>query len=225
MADTNSVNNVLSDLGLTRDLNATPAPSNELDRNTFLKLFITQLQNQNPLNPTDSEQFVAQLAQFSSLEQATQTTSLLQQLINQGTDQGRFEAVNLIGHEVLARGNTVELDQNGEGDLVYQLAGNIASGTVTITDLAGKVVRTLTLQPQAAGQQTLVWDGLDNAGSSVPPGVYQFTVDPVNTDGTGVSATTFLRESVKSAQWENGQAKLILASGTSLSTNDVLSVY
>jgi len=219
------VNSVLDDLGLRRNFTEQPNASKELDQNTFLRLFITQLENQDPLNPTANEEFVAQLAQFSSLEQATQTTSLLEQLITQGTERGRIEAVELIGHEVLATGNTFEVGEDGAGNMVYHVADDISSGTITIADLTGKVVRTLPLDTQAAGQHTLLWDGLNNEGDAVSPGVYQFAVNPVNADGAGVAVTTFLRESVKSALWENGQTELVLASGRSLSTNDVLSVF
>ncbi len=219
------VNSVLDNLGLRREFTEETSATNELDQNTFLRLFIAQLQNQDPLDPTSSEEFVAQLAQFSSLEQATQTTSLLEQLIAQGTERGRFEAVELIGHQVLATGNTIELDSDGVGNLVYQLAGEISSGTITITDSTGAVVRSLTLDTQAAGQQTIEWDGLDNEGEAVSPGIYQFSVNPFNAEGGNVSVTTFLRESIKSAVFTNGQTELILASGKNLFMNDVLSVY
>ncbi len=219
------VNSVLDDLGLRRDFTETANPTKELDQNTFLKLFITQLENQDPLNPTANEEFVAQLAQFSSLEQATQTTSLLENLIVQGAERGRLDAVDLIGHQVLATGNTLEVDESGEGSLVYQLAGEISSGTISIMDLDGNLVRTIELGTQGAGQQTFEWDGLNADEDPVPPGVYQFLVNPINADGASVSVTTFLRESVKSALWENGQTELTLASGRNLSTNDVLSVF
>ncbi len=219
------VNSILDNLGLRRDFTEEADATNELDQNTFLRLFIAQLQNQDPLDPISSEAFVAQLAQFSSLEQATQTTSLLEDLIAQGTERGRFEAIELIGHQVLATGNTIELDSDGVGNLVYQLAGEISSGSITITDLTGKVVRSLTLDTQSAGQQTIEWDGLDNAGDPVSPGVYQFAVNPLDVEGANVSVTTFLRESVKSAVFTNGQTELILASGKNVFMNDVLSVY
>ncbi len=219
------VNSVLDNLGLRREFTEETSATNELDQNTFLRLFIAQLENQDPLDPTSSEEFVAQLATFSSLEQATQTTSLLEDLIAQGTERGRFEAIELIGHQVLATGNTIELDSDGVGNLVYQLAGEISSGSITITDSTGKVVRSLTLDTQSAGQQTIEWDGLDNEGEPVSPGVYQFAVNPLDVEGANVSVTTFLRESVKSAVFTNGQTELILASGKNLFMNDVLSVY
>jgi flagellar basal-body rod modification protein FlgD len=219
------VNSVIENLGLTRNLNKPEEATQELDQNTFLRLFITQLENQDPLDPTANEEFVAQLAQFSSLEQATQTTSLLEKLIAQGNERGRLESVGLIGHEVLATGNTVEIDGDGEGNLVYQLAGESTSGTLAIMDLAGNLVRSLNLEAQGAGRQTVKWDGLNNQEEAVPQGVYQYIVNSVNADGKNVGVTTFLRESVKSATWVNGQSELILASGRSLSTDDVISVF
>ncbi|MDT7041913.1 flagellar hook assembly protein FlgD [Candidatus Nitronereus thalassa] len=219
------VNSVIENLGLTRNLNEPTTASQELDQNTFLRLFITQLENQDPLDPTANEEFVAQLAQFSSLEQATQTTSLLEQLIAQGNERGRLESVSLIGHEVLATGNTVEIDSDGEGNVVYQLTGESASGTLAIMDLGGNLVRTINLEAQGAGQQTVKWDGLNNQEEPVPPGVYQYIVNSINADGKSVGVTTFLRESVKSATWVGGQSELVLASGRSLSTDDVISVF
>jgi len=219
------VNSILDNLGLRRDFTEQAAPTNELGQDTFLRLFIAQLENQDPLDPSSSEEFVAQLAQFSSLEQATQTTSLLTDLIAQGTERGRFGAIELIGRQVLATGNTIELDSDGAGNLVYQLAGEISSGSITITDSTGKVVRSLTLDTQSAGQQTIEWDGLDNEGEPVSSGVYQFAVNPLDVEGANVSVTTFLRESVKSAVFTNGQTELILASGKNLFMDDVLSVY
>lgn len=219
------VNSVLDELGLRRDFTQEVDVTKELDQNTFLRLFITQLENQDPLNPTANEEFVAQLAQFSALEQATQTTSLLEQLITQGNERGRIEAVKLIGHEILATGNTVELDREGVGKLVYRLAGDSTSGTITISDLTGKVVRTLPLDNQRAGEHTVEWDGLDNQENTVAPGVYQFAVNAVNEEGAGVPATTFMREVVKSATWENGKTELTVTSGKSLSTDEVLSIF
>lgn len=220
------VNSVIDNLGLTRDLNEPVPTTNTLDQNTFLRLLITQLENQDPLDPTANEEFVAQLAQFSSLEQATQTTTLLEQLISQGTERGRLEAVELIGHEVLATGNTIEVNDDEEGaSLVYHLAGETTSGAISIVDPEGKMVRSLLVNGQAAGQHTVEWDGLDQEGEPVSPGVYQFAVSPINADGVSVAVNTFLRESVKSALWENGQTSLILASGKSLDTDDVLSVF
>lgn len=219
------VNSVIDSLGLTRKAEPETAPTGELDRNTFLRLFITQLQNQNPLNPQANEEFVAQLAQFTSLEQATQTTSLLEQLIVQGDQRARLETVGLIGHKIEAVGNTVELGDSGSSSFVFDLLAEAKNTNLTISDPQGNVVRALALGPLAAGRHEVQWDGLTAQGNQVEPGVYQFSVLGVNADGLGVGSFTYLRESVRSAVWENGQAQVLLGSGRSLNTSEVLTVF
>ena len=219
------VNSVLDSLGLTKKAEAKPAPTGELDRNTFLRLFITQLENQNPLNPQANEEFVAQLAQFTSLEQATQTTALLEQLIAQGDQRARLETVGLIGHEIEAAGNTVELVGSGTTSFVFDLLAGAKNTSLAISDLQGNVVQTLTLGPLAAGRHEVQWDGLTAQGTPAEPGIYQFSVLGVNSEGLGVGTFTYLRESVRSALWENGQAQVLLGSGRSLTTSEVLTVF
>lgn len=219
------VNSVLDSLGLTRAAEPSTAPTGGLDRNTFLRLFITQLKNQNPLNPQANEEFVAQLAQFTSLEQAEETTSLLGQLLVQGEQRARLETVGLIGREIEAVGNTVELDDAGTASFVFDLLAEAKNTNLAISDLQGNVVQTMTLGPLAAGRHEVQWDGLTVQGTQAEPGVYQFAVLGVNAEGLGVGTSTFLRESVRSAVWENGQAQVLLGSGRSLTTSEVLTVF
>ena len=219
------VNSVIESLGLNRKAEPETAPTGELDRNTFLRLFITQLENQNPLNPQANEEFVAQLAQFTSLEQATQTTSLLEQLIAQGDQRARLETVGLIGREIEAAGSTVEWSGTGNASIVFDLLAEAKNTNVTVADLQGNVVKTLTLGPLAAGRHEFQWDGLTDQESPADPGVYQFSILGVNADGLGVGSFTYLRESVHSAVWEDGQAQVVLGSGRSLNASEVLTVF
>ncbi len=219
------VNAVLDSLGLTRNAETVAAPTNELDRNAFLRLFIAQLENQNPLNPQANEEFVAQLAQFTSLEQATQTTSLLERLIAQGDQRARLETVGLIGHEIEAFGNTVELADTGTTSFVFDLLAEATNTNLTIFDAQGNVVRSLNLGPLAAGRHEVEWDGLTDQQTRGEKGIYQFSVLGVNAEGLGVGTSTYLRESVQSAVWENGQAQVLLGSGRSLATTEVLTVF
>ena len=219
------VNSVLDSLGLTRTAEPAAAPTNELDRNTFLRLFIAQLENQNPLNPQANEEFVAQLAQFTSLEQAEETTSLLGQILAQGDQRARLETVGLIGREIEAIGNTVELSDTGTASFVFDLLAEAKDTNLTISDLQGNVVQTMTLGPLAAGRHEVQWDGLNLLDIQAEPGVYKFVVFGVNAEGLGVGGSTYLRESVQRAVWENGQAQVLLGSGRSLTISEVLTVF
>jgi len=217
------VNTGLETLGTTTSF-SNSAERNELDQAAFLRLFLVQLQTQDPLNPATNEEFIAQLAQFTTLEQTTKTATLIQDLLDQGEQQAKVGLVELIGHEILANGNTVQLSGTGGTSLAYELAGEATSVTVAVADTAGNLVRTITVGSQAAGQQVVAWDGLDNNASQVSPGTYQFSVQAMTPDGTSVPVVTFLRDVVASTIWANGKAELVLTSGQSLTASEILSV-
>ena len=85
----------------------------ELGSDVFLRLLVTQLQSQDPTNPVQNEDFVAQLAQFTTLEQTTNSTKLLEELVGQNTQRSQFELLNLLGHSVVTDGNTISLGSEG----------------------------------------------------------------------------------------------------------------
>ncbi|RMH05422.1 MAG: hypothetical protein D6704_09615 [Nitrospirae bacterium] len=218
------VNTVLDALRAVTERPEPESKSNELNRDTFLRLFITQLQNQNPLNPATSEEFVAQLAQFTALEQTTKTATLIQELIDQGKQRERVDLINFIGHDVTAVGDTIQVTDATSTSLTYDLQSEASTVAVVISDALGNEVRTLQFGPQAAGRHVVDWDGLDDQGSPVPLGTYRFEVQAVGPDGLAVATTTFLREKVVSVSWEADQAELLLASGRSLLASDVVSI-
>src|SRR5690349_20163429 len=129
--------------------NASTGSANDVvNQAEFMKLLIAQLQNQDPMNPMDSSNFSAQLAQFSSLEQLTQIN---QRLADQGQDKiGRFDAVSFIGREVTGPSGAIAVKGGTATTLDYTLD---TGGTVdaTITDKTGQIVGTLKLEGQGAG--------------------------------------------------------------------------
>ena len=196
----------------------------ELGRDTFLKLLVTQLQHQDPTNPVKNEAFVSQLAQFTTLEQANNTNDLLTNLIDQGKGQSQLDLVGLIGHKVVAEGNSVFLGETGQTNLTYILGDTATSVKVKVLDGEGNVVRTLdNLGPQAVGRQEVAFDGNDDNGNRVPSGSYQFQVQAEDAKQTPVSATTYLNDIVKSVVMGMEQPTLVLAGGKTLTSADILS--
>ena len=133
-----------------------------MGQDDFLLLLVTQLSNQDPLNPMDGQEFAAQLAQFSSLEQLinlnegvghnAQLSSLLAQGVNSGV------AAGLIGQEIEANGNGIEFN-GSDVPLFYELGDDAANVTIEIKDELGAVVRTIELTDVTEGEHELVWDG------------------------------------------------------------------
>lgn len=123
-----------------------------LGKDAFLQLLVTQLKNQNPLDPQDNSAFVAQLAQFSSLEGITTLNSTVSGLAGNYNSSQALQASSLVGRNVIVQTNSVQLDDPSKGMTgSVTVPSSIAGGTVSITDSSGTVVRTIDLgsQPQA----------------------------------------------------------------------------
>ncbi len=195
-----------------------------LGSDVFLRLLVTQLQSQDPTNPVQNEDFVAQLAQFTTLEQATSTNKLLEKLIGQDTQRTQLDLVNLIGRTVVAQGDTVSIAGDEQPTLGYALSGEARSVTIKVLDSNQQVVRTLeSTDVQKAGANQIQWDGLNDSGDRVPEGVYQFIVKAQDVNKQPVPNFTFARERVMTIAF-GAESPVVLQSGKSLHTEDILSI-
>ena len=161
---------------------AQPA-SQALGKDDFLRLLVAQLQNQDPLNPMDNSQFVAQTAQFSSLEQMQNMNKTLERLAAQAGGGGTASASALLGKTVTVNGSSLTLDGSRPATLAYALPTGAAAVAVRVLDESGKAVRTLVVGQQGAGTHQMVLDGLDDGGQQLRAGTYSYQV--VATDATG----------------------------------------
>jgi flagellar basal-body rod modification protein FlgD len=206
---------------------ATSVPDQELGKDDFLQMLITQLRYQDPMDPMKDQEFIAQMAQFSSLEQLTNMNEnlsdnlnwnyLLSQTIN------NTMATSLIGHEVKAIGNEVYLSDDGEVKLRYELGAYAESATIDILDGSGSKVASYTVSKVGEGEQTFEWDGRTLNGEDAQPGTYTFRVTAVGPDGQNVLATPFRSGLVEGVQYVDSQAYLVIA-GTKISLGDVMEV-
>jgi len=153
-----AVSSLTSLLGAAASSDATPKATGK-DGNTvtqadFMQLLVAQLQNQDPLNPLDSANFSAQLAQFSSLQQLTEINQTLKNANTGGSSVGKLDAVGFLGKEVRGASNTVDVKSGAASTLDYTLA---TSGTVEakILDASGGTIADAILGPQSAGPHTL----------------------------------------------------------------------
>jgi flagellar basal-body rod modification protein FlgD len=204
-AISNSLNSAISAptaAGLAND-------SNSLGQQDFLKLMITQFRNQDPTQPTDSTQFLGQLAQFSTVSGIQGLQDSFSGLASSLQGDQTLRATGLIGHQVLFSSPLVAFD--GEASVTSAI-DNPASGanvTVQIADINGRLVRTIPLGPQAGGLVNFEWDGRADDGSLQAPGTYVMSAQA--TSGTrALSAETFSRAAVLgvSLAASNGQPLL-----------------
>ena len=183
-----------------------------LGKDDFLKLLLAQLKNQDPLNPADNTEFVAQLAQFSSLEQLTTMNTSLEDTLsfNQSMSASINNAmmVNLIGSTVTARSEAVVFDGQQSVPLQFELDTDITAGTIEISDGSGAVVRTISVDEMTMGLQTVVWDGLTNGGVMAGEGAYTYTVTGLDNVLNEVEGTPVTTGTVEGISYRNGVAYL-----------------
>ena len=179
------------------------APKN-LDKDSFLRLLTTQLQNQDPLNPTDSTEFTAQLAQFSSLEQMTNVNATLNTLLLYQASINNAQAVGFISKDIVANGKSIEMKGGQPVSCDYELPAAAKSVVVTVYDATGNFVRDYQKTALAAGKQSLTWDGRNRDGNTVADGAYTFEVQAVDQKGAKLDVTTFSKGTVTGVTFEGG---------------------
>ena len=197
--------------------------TSDLGKNDFLKLLTAQLAHQDPLNPMDNTAFVAQLAQFSSLEQMQNVNSNLGTSILLSQSVNNSLATTLIGRDVQASGDTVTQTAGGSSNLNFNLDSD-ASVQVTVVDSSGKTVATLKPGDMKAGQQSVTWDGKADDGTTAPSGDYTFKVTATDAKGNPVGAETFIRGRVTGVKFENGSTYVMVGS-RQLSMSDITQIF
>jgi flagellar basal-body rod modification protein FlgD len=196
-----------------------------LDRTAFLKLLVEQLKHQDPLKPQDDSAFVAQLAQFSSLEQSMGINDRLDMLAAQNAGMANANAVGLVGSQATVRGNLVTIDGSGTtAPIAFSLSANTASTVVTVRDQNGNAVRTMDLGAKGAGITRVAWDGKNDAGVLQPAGTYQITVQATNDTGSPVSVSQETTGEIMQVSFDKGYPVLTLDSGISVPISDLLKV-
>ncbi len=159
------------------------APDDDgLDRQAFLELLVTQLRYQNPMEPVGNTEFIAQTAQFSSLEQMQDLNKSVQSLIKLQESASKTAVLNLIGKRVIIEDSTISLSGVEPVDLHYSFAED-ANVVITVYNANETPVATIEVGEQAAGEHTFVWDGLNSEGIRVSDGEYMYEVSAVNANG------------------------------------------
>ena len=156
-----------------------------LGRNEFMQLLVAQLENQDPLEPQQDAQFVAQLATFSSLEQLVDMNSRMDSMLDGQSQLVNSQSLDLIGREVLAdTGGELQMRSDGGVEkVVVDLPQEVPEARVEIYDPSGALVQTVQLDNTSAGRHEVLWDGLDANGNPRAPGMYGFRVISRGADG------------------------------------------
>jgi flagellar basal-body rod modification protein FlgD len=220
---------MVSNVGSTTATTATTSADTAMQQATgmtskdFLKLFVAQLKNQDPLSPQDPSAMLTQLAQINQVEQSYNTNTTLTSLLAAQNTATSMNSAVLIGETVKANGNSVSFDGTNSSSLQFNLSVPTASGTVTISDASGNTVRTASLGSQSAGDNTYAWDGKDNSGNLLSAGAYTFAVTGTTAAGSAATVTTYTAGRVDGVSFVSSTPTLTIGS-VSVPMSDVISV-
>ena len=154
---------------------------------TFLTLLTTQLKNQDPTSPMDSNEFTQQLVMYSQVEQQISSNDNLKTLISQGTSNAAAMTTGYLGKKVSITNGNASLT-SGSATWTYNLANTAATAQLVVTDANGRAVYTGNGQT-AAGNNTFTWDGKDINGNQLPDGAYKLTVTAADSAGNTVTSS------------------------------------
>ena len=203
---------------------STASQAAAMGKTDFLKLLVAQLQHQDPLQPMNNTEFVAQLAQFSSLEQqieSNQNLSLLQ--VGQAA-MTNSQVTGLIGKVVEAMGGGVQLvKKGGTASLNFTLPSPAKELTVKITDAKGNLIRTLKVSNVQGGLNSLTWDGKDSMGNAMSAGSYKLSYSAVDAAGKSLNVSSKFSGMVTGVTYENGVPVLEIGT-TKVKVGDVVAV-
>jgi flagellar basal-body rod modification protein FlgD len=188
---------------------------------TFLSLLTTQLKNQDPLSPLDSNQFTQQLVQMTGVEQQIASNDLLKKLVA-NTGSGIQTAVSLIGKDVSAVSGDAQLS-NGKADWVYKLKLDAADTKIEVLNAKGAVVHVEAATDNKAGDHAYSWNGKDMNGNKLPDGPYTLRVTAKDSTGTAVTSTTYVQGRVTGVEQLDG-VTYITVNGGKISWDTVTSV-
>lgn len=159
----------------------------------FLQMLTTEMQNQDPTSPMDTNQFTQQLVSFSQLEQQLQTNQNLTTMINNQTSSSAGTALGYLGHTVMATGDAFQYSGSGDVSLNYTLPSAASTATLTVTNSSGATVGTYTIPSSDlnSGLNTLSFDGTLDNGTDLSSGDYTYSISATDVNGNAVTATTY----------------------------------
>ncbi len=186
--------------------------NNTLGEEDFLTLLVAQLENQDPLEPQDNTEFIAQLAQFSSLEQQTSTNDKLDELISSQNSSSQVASFSLLGQKVSTETDQIYL-QGDSLELGCTLDQAAPEGSLKVRNDEGDLVASFSFTDLEAGDNFIQWDGTDNAGNPLPKGLYDLEFNVSDTAGNTHKAQPVVKVTVDEINLDSTDSLLITDAG------------
>lgn len=218
----NALNKILSEYAPAQE---EKGPKNkELGRDAFLQLLVAQLENQDPTNPEENGEFVAQLAQFSQLEESQKMSASFDGFASSFQSTQHLQATSLVGRPVHVESDFSPLGETGAISVLADFEGAAQSASLTVYNKGGEIVDSFELGQQPEGLQEFIWTGTNADDERYPPGDYYFEVSASGGEEAS-SAPIYLSANVNSVTIEKGGAlTLNLASIGKVSMDDIIQI-
>lgn len=216
---------MITSVTTTTDTTATQAAMKDslgMNKDDFMKLFIAQLQYQDPLKPQDASAMLDQLSQLTLVEQSYNSNTALDKLLTAQNNSNSLSAVSFIGGTVKANGNSINFDGSSSTALTYNISSSADTVTISVSDPAGKLVRSFDVLDQSSGDQSCTWDGKDSSGTTLPAGAYTFSVK-ASASSQSVTSTTYTSGVVNGVSFSSETPTLTIGA-ISVPLTDVISV-
>lgn len=194
-----------------------------MGRDDFMKLLVTQMQNQDPLDPMDAREMVSQLSELASVDELRGINHRMAVLEIGVAGMANTQTAGLVGKTVSADGAGILLPETGSATGVYELDARASEVEIVIRDAAGRTVRTLEAGEGFPGGHTFDWDGLDDTGERLPSGRYSVEISAKDSAGNPVAAETKVSGLVTGVSYDNGYPELIIGEARVL-LGDVTSI-
>jgi flagellar basal-body rod modification protein FlgD len=191
-------------------------------KDDFLKLLVTQMRYQDPMNPMDNAQMTSQIAQLNTVEGINQLNTTVSSLQASLMATQSMQSASLIGKTILADGNSINL-LNGSASLSMRLEGAAESVVVDVINSSGRIIKSTDLGANAAGIKTFTWDGSTNEGGTAPNGQYTFQVNAKKLNQT-VVVTPLTQATVSGVELTSAGPQLSLNNGTNIAMSTVRGV-
>lgn len=206
--------------------NKTPTGSSALGKDAFLKLLVTQMNHQDPTNPQDNSQMVAQLAQFSSLESMQNLNDTVNSIAGAFQSSQALQASSLVGRSVIVNSGSTRVDTTKGLTGSVAVTAPTSATSVKVFDSDANLVATIDLGPQKVGNASFTWDGMNTDGTVAPAGTYSFKADATTVDGQAGTFATFLPATVNSVTMgaNGGEMTLNLAGGLTVGLSQVQTI-
>lgn len=200
------------------------AGNNQLDKDAFLTLLLTQMKNQDPTNPLQSHEMAAQLAQFTSLEKLTNINDGIEKLTQSQSPNQNLEALQFIGRAVVSDSSKIlRTEAKGGHEVAFRVSAPPASGSMVIKDANGEVVRELTLSGLKQGENKVFWNGQGPDGTDLASGEYRAEIVVKANDGKKLHAETMKKGEITGVNFTS-QGPVLMIGDQKISLKEVTEI-